>query len=360
LLRAALIFGGGGFLVKLAAKKCGGVRKPELAFFIFIVWSCLTLIWTQTSRQSLALALDLFGVLCCFIMLSVNTKSLKKCEQYGWFYVVGCCISSVLVLRNWFAGADFEGSARFSSSEYINPNYVAYSMAGGFSLICFFISKFSLCKIIKIAILFFMLGLLIFSVFLTGSRGAVISCLISAFAAINFRKTSHARNKFLLNILVLTLVSLAVLFAPVGFFSRFVVENYDEGGAGYSTGRFEMWSAAWSNAQNLFIGHGYDSFGYITKADVNPHNIFISVGFEMGVIGLISYLATLFFLKQSAGSFYPNKGFSRELFLIVVLGWLPIALTGVWGLSPVAWLIFSWVHAMSRSYNAALRRGLCE
>ena len=344
------------FLANLIAPRNGGGWHAEFAFFSFVVWSLITLLWTPSTRALYDLIIDLLGIWCCFTLLAYGGRTLKQREQYGWFYVAGCCVSSVLVFQNWIVGFDFQGSDRYSSSEYINPNYVAYSIAGGFAIACFFLFKERVLIVGRLVLLLSVLVGFAFAVLLTGSRGALISCLVAMIVAINLRTGTRMIWKAALNIAVVAIIALSILFVPGDFLARFVVsENYDVG-AGYASGRLDIWRAAWENRGSLWAGEGYDSFGYVSGTGVNAHNFIVTLTFEMGILGLFTYLAALFYVVKDSRGNPRVVSASQQLAFVILTSWLPIALTGAWALSPVAWVIFSWVRAMSRPYSSPVLR----
>jgi O-antigen ligase len=347
LLRAALVVGGMNFLASLIAPRSERMRRAELTFLAFILWSFITLLWTPSTRPMYDLGIDLIGALCCFTLLSRGRRTLKQCEQFGWVYIAGCCLSSALVLQNWLSGIDFEGSRRYSSSDYINPNYVAYSIAVGFAVACFFLLKERPLKVARAFSLIAVLFGFSFVVLLTGSRGALISCLVAMIAGVNLRVGTGVALKVGLNLGIVAIAAIGFLLAPEDLFERFIFSDDYDVGAGYASGRFDIWRAAWETQGSLFAGEGYDSFGDVSGLGINAHNFIVAVTFEMGVVGLLMYLAVLFYVGKDALTAIARDRAGRQLAFVILLSWFPIALTGAWALSPIAWLIFSWVRAMS-------------
>jgi len=329
-------------------------RKSELAMLFFVIWTLVTLLWTPSERKVFGITLDLFGVLICFYMFSWVKKNRANEFNFGLLYVIGCTIASILIVQNWLKGADFEGSARYSVGDYMNPNYAAYSIALGFSVGCYVVWKARTSRLKLIALLFAM-SIFLYALMLTGNRGSLLSCMISVFVMVNGAARGGIFRRVALNFAVIIVIALAILLIPSEHYSRFLFESYDDGGAGYSTGRLDMWIIALERRGDILFGQGFDSFGVISGLDVNPHNIVVSLAFEVGLLGLGLYVMTLWYfvnVRIPAGMVASRlKRFPLYLFV----GWVPIALTGVWGLSPVVWLIFSWARSVSMP-NRELRR----
>lgn len=346
LLRISLIVGGCGLILQLLSQRKIVVGRSELALLVFVLWTSITILWSNSEREGYQLFIDLLGVLMCFYMYSWARTTRAQMLRYGWIYLAGCIISSLLVIKNWNAGIGFEDTERFSVGDYINTNYVAYALAFGFSIACYFIS---IAKNDRISIItsFFTSLVCLQAILLTGSRGALISCLISVALVANIIVKRSNIKKAIINIVVACMVILAMIAIPEEFLSRFKFDNYDEGGAGYSSGRIDMWKIALEHSGNLLLGQGYDSFGVISGLYVNPHNIFISLLFEIGLIGTILYLLSLwFFIKPREFEFNGDRIYIL-LPVYLFVGWIPIVLTGVWGLSPITWLVFSWARSVS-------------
>jgi O-antigen ligase len=348
LLRLALIVGILGILPAMSKKKFLDIGKAESTFLLFAAWSSFSLLWSPIYPYYFTILTDLFGLFICFSLLAINTNNAINKNFYGWMYLFGCLVASILIINNWLSGITFDNSDRYSIGDYINPNYVAYCIAVASLVSTYFI--FTLDKrLLRNIFLLTTLPLMIFSVLLTGSRGAIISIFLSLLALINIQKYTQRKNKIALNMLFLVFIGAILILIPFEYYSRFIFEAYDETGSGYSTGRLDMWTAALEYQENWLFGEGFNSFGIITGFLVNPHNILVSLVFETGLIGFLIFLVMFIFLLKKPSNTDSKSHLAGKLPLIIFIGWLPMAMTGAWGLSPVAWLIFSWGHFISKN-----------
>lgn len=351
LFRVALIVGMAGFVVHLISGQRILAKKAELAMLLFIIWTITTILWTPSGRKAHELALDLLGVLMCFKMFTWVKSNRANKLTFGLFYVTGCAVASILIVRNWLNGIDFEGSGRYSVGDYMNANYAAYSIALGFAVACYIAWKERKNRF-RVIFLVILMIIFVFALLLTGNRGSLLSCMISAFVVLNGISRGSILRRITLNAAAVIAIIIAAILIPTEHYSRFLFESYDDSGAGYSTGRLDMWMMAWERRGNILFGQGFDSFGALTGLDINPHNIVVSLTFEVGLLGLGLYVTTLWNFVNTSTPKGMVEGRLKWLPLYLFVGWLPIALTGVWGLAPVAWLIFSWARSVSMPRRA--------
>ena len=144
-----------------------------------------------------------------------------------------------------------------------------------------------------------LLGLSIYCIFLTGSRGGLLAIMVTI-AAFGLIYPENAGNKvfiFLAGCLFLLLAwFIAVPFLPNGIISRMSIENVIETGG---TGRWEIWRIMLreiKDTQNKFLlGRGFDSMTKIFQDGkwmvVFAHNQILQVLYNQGILGLIAFLA---------------------------------------------------------------------
>jgi O-antigen ligase len=143
------------------------------------------------------------------------------------------------------------------------------------------------------------IGLLILALFAANSRGPMISFILSflLYGAIRFRKTSR-RKLLQLALVVLLFVVLALILLPEQLTSRYTdLISKEEGSQNYTyftiNTRLFGWKAALemgtANFFTVLFGIGNGGFSQaIYRQDIRwyPHNIFIEVFCELGLIGL--------------------------------------------------------------------------
>lgn len=130
----------------------------------------------------------------------------------------------------------------------------------------------------------------------TGSRGPVIGglsglALLLAFGA----GTSSARRRLLLVLLaMLGCLALVPMLVPDAAVSRSLSIFSDAGAGLESNGRTELWLLAYDTfGANPLGGIGPGGFSAIQIAELYPHNLFLEVAVELGLVGLLLTLALL-------------------------------------------------------------------
>jgi len=140
-----------------------------------------------------------------------------------------------------------------------------------------------------------------------------------------------AERKYLIYLFSLVLLSLLIPSVQDRVFDIFSGPSAADLAVGESLNSYEwrkvVWLASWDYiASKPFLGHGYDTFSYYfleffplqesTKFDA--HNAYVQIAFDMGFLGLTSYLIIFFLLTVRFVKFFrvDNKGASLILGLI--------------------------------------------
>jgi O-antigen ligase len=168
---------------------------------------------------------------------------------------------------------------------------------------------------------------------------------------------------FLLSVrrqLLLSVVSIALACAGLYFlydylpdpvrdrFEGFFAIFSKSGEAVDLTGREYVWPLAQQLfAENLFSGIGFGAFPALNGEGISAHNVFLTMAAETGLPGLIlfSFTVTAIFWRVIFKSPNPEV---RKGGLLLLVTWLPIAMTGVWEASAVAWMTFGWYFGASK------------
>jgi len=186
------------------------------------------------------------------------------------------------------------------------------SLAGGpnelagliLALLPFVIALFRCTKNLLIVLLLFASGgLALTAMVLTGSRSAIIGL-----AFVVFYSVFTSRHKFMSLVGCLVLSAVIWFSMPSAYQQRFLtVKSYAAGGQldDSNTYRLEIWQAGW----RMFFDHPVlgvgasqfpTAFGTVYSrkthgAWMNPHNLFLQLACELGIIGLIAFA---YFLVQ--------------------------------------------------------------
>lgn len=135
----------------------------------------------------------------------------------------------------------------------------------------------------------------------TLARGAYVGLLVGTVIAgylyrSHLRLSTYLRNAVLVIFFVLLLVIVSGQWES--FFDRVVsTTNRAADVNDISSGRLRIWSAALSRQMemsiSLFLGVGWDSYKQSGWFLYSPHNMYLNYYFELGIVGLALYFATL-------------------------------------------------------------------
>jgi len=278
---------------------------PVRWWIIFLILCFLAIIYSPVHEKALKLFINLTSYFCMLVLglHCVKTKIDKK------FWIKIIIYSSLLPVL--FANLDLLKGGRFYedagnriSGTFTHPNILAFYLVL-ITAIVFLVLKgeaFNLSRG-KVNILrLYILNLLVL-LFATKTRGAWISCwsLIFIFGLLKDKK-------YLL---------LAVILPPLFMVNPLVSErirdiltnnSYSRGGRLNSLAwRMRLWQSSISSIkERLFFGHGLASFELLSERffvanmdrslsrGVPAHNVYLSLLFEVGVIGLLSYIFIFF------------------------------------------------------------------
>jgi len=194
----------------------------------------------------------------------------------------------------------------------LNTNYLGVGRISGFALLLtlslLFIIKHNLYKICLLPVIF----LFIFNLFISGGRGPLVSLILSVifiFIYMAFNLIKDRKGKFILNKKNFKIISYMILmfflsWLIIGHFSDYFRTIYYrllllENLSGDSVeARLSLYNTAINSMRNFpgnIIGLGIGGFsvfysGYDAARGEYPHNIFLEIGAELGILGLLAFI----------------------------------------------------------------------
>jgi O-antigen ligase len=311
---------------------------PGLTYVVvlFLSWAAFSQLWAEDSGVALTAftRLGLNAVLFLIIFTAVRTPN--QAIGFVGAFVAGASINAVYGLL--FAPTDPATASRLSSS-ITNPNELASILVSALVL------SFGLAAAVKdlpLARLGALAagGLCIAGIFLTGSRGGLVSLTVAlaAFLVVGARW----RGRLVLVVAIVTL-------AGVGYFSYAASEETRShvSSVGSGTGRLDLWTVAWRMVEDEPLqGVGAGNFpvssvhyllqpGAIERADYiigTPrvaHNTYIQLWAELGLVGLILFILVAGFCLYAAlkaAGLFAEQGDAR---MEVIARALFVALAGL-------------------------------
>lgn len=271
-----------------------------MAWIMYVLYTSLSVFWSTSLKSSIPIAIGLIQVLVVSLVLTkfdLYEDELRIIE-FAWLLV------SLICLVMFFGGAGQQiGDGRISivlSSGGADPNeFCAYFYIPLAVLITrLFKNRF---KLQHLAYFFYMI-LIFYCIFLTGSRGGLLSAVAAVFASWMF-STSISFKKVALMAIALVVayfvfVNYFIPNLPQPLLERLYLTSVleDKG-----SNRVLIWESA---LNNIFSGtdrliYGYGPYG-ITFMRQTMHNHFIQALLDGGAIGLLLFMYLCIQLTRKA------------------------------------------------------------
>jgi len=268
----------------------------------------------------------------------------------GFFYVAGAAAASIMLVLDDSIRASLAG---------LNANYVAYCIAMAGAVVFALNAEIAKLTGSRYRVFRFFgsvvfMGLFFVGVLKTGSRGAVASLLFVTllWLFMYFRK----KPVFGLGFIAFAAVLAYELYFELPDYIQNRLVYGDDSSGDISSGRYDAWAEAFDfGIGNIFFGIGPGNFENLSLSKISVHNSFLSVFAEIGFLGFFLYLLCLFvfFVKL----FRYSRLNKNSLGVVLLISWLPIALTGVWEVSFASWLLFGWFSSYLIENKSLARNG---
>lgn len=271
----------------IATRRMLAPPKSWTAWALFVLLSCLTMLWTIDADRTIFSLTMLLQLFLFFSVLAIYPAERSDVRLLGAFVVASGAIISTWGLAQYIQGvhtAEDRLSVTLNGS-MIDPNHVAASMLLPIAIA---VGTFLETRDIRLRLASALSTLVMIpALFLTGSRGGLIALAIMLLYI-------AWRTRYRLQVLFLMAVAgLASLFQPT-VWARFA----DKGLAGGS-GRTFIWDTArLALKDHWLIGAGYGAFPAAYNHELfstyqpifqgwsrPAHNAFLSAAVEVGILG---------------------------------------------------------------------------
>ncbi|WP_327031944.1 O-antigen ligase family protein [Micromonospora ureilytica] len=320
---------------------------PDLLAAALGLWTCVTLLWPADLEAAIPMAY-LYGAACAmFIAVRHIVRTRAALFAVGYAFLAGCVSTSIKLISNPIPNSTqardtvMDFSIRYGI-EGVNYNYTAYSLAAGVALAAVLMllgpaTKIEwLCLLAAAAVLFW-------GVLLTGTRGALISVLVGA--GYLLLSTVAARLARAMAVVVVPIVLIGV---PLGLYRVLSSEMLWLDGAfagretGDLSGRLYIWPYAVSSwGESPLLGIGPGMLTATGRLGIGAHNLLLSVGNDLGLVGVLLYAGILTFAL--AIPFRHTVGGCVRAAGVFLVSQTPIWLTGHWEASPVCFVALALV-----------------
>jgi len=331
------------------------VADIKRAWVIFLTLSCLSLAYSPAILQSVKVFLIYVSYASMFFLGMKLVNSQNDFDK--WIKAVA--LSSIIpVLYGLFClvfggrGLAFSYQEGFRlRSTFPHPNPFAPYLVLMIT-VCFYIYKSKVTSLgagMRRLLPFYIL-LLIGMLIMTKTRSGWVACYLFFF----LYALIHER-KYLF--LVISAPFLALLIPEVQERILDLTSDNDFGSSGYGrlnsyAWRIKIWtdSISWMSKSHYFMGYGLYSFIHHSTSfamanafekqefDINAHNIYVQLFFELGILGLLSFSYLIFQLFKKLLSIYK---FNRLLVFTVIVILLEFVFMG-YADNLLDYLVFNW------------------
>ncbi len=323
-----------------------------MAYFIFLIWSGLTLFWSVNPGATVGgfvTYIQIFGMILILWDLFETERSIEVALQA---FVLGAYVASISLLVNWVnapptkfpqyqrinaLGFETDGIALVVALAMPAAWYLAvrpHDSRGAPAL-----------RLVNIAYV----PIAIFSIILTGTRGAALATIPTVIFILWSLRTSR-RSQRLLAVIVVGVAVAAVWFAPPEPLERITGTASDIAGGDSLSGRRDIWAAGIDTFfANPIAGVGLDAFREASPFNKEAHNTPLSVLVETGLVGamLFGYL-TLLVLAATLRPAGLAKWYWRTQIAVVALGSMSLSLEN----SKPPWIFLT--LAVASAYSVGL------
>ncbi|MFI0794535.1 O-antigen ligase family protein [Micromonospora rubida] len=320
---------------------------PDLLAAATGVWAAVTLFRAADLDAAIRMAY-LYGAACAmFIAVRHVVRTRAALFAVGYAFLAGCVGTTVKLITNPIPNSmqardsvmDF--SIRYGV-EGVNYNYTAYSLAAGVVLAAVLLLLGPSTKIEWICIAA-TAAVLFWGVLLTGTRGALVAVLAGAGYLLLSTVAARLARTFAVVAVPITLIAV-----PLGLYRLLSSEVLwlDGAFAGRATGdlsgRLYIWPYALSSwAESPLLGIGPGMLTATGRLGLGAHNLLLSVGNDLGLIGVVLYGGMLTFAL--AGPLRHASPVSSRVAGLFLVSQAPIWLTGHWEISPVCFVALALV-----------------
>ena len=231
----------------------------------------------------------------------------KELDRIVWLAILGGAAAAVWSVYSHYYGAGFAQhqlrATLSSGNEAVNPNRLGSCLLIPLSLTLArsVSARQQWARILALGLL----AIVSLGPILTMSRGAILSAVVTTtiffwrLNSLKLKSVKPAIRRFILVMIVLALVAAATV--PAGLVERFEQSATDRG-----AGRLDIWAVGVAILEDYALfGAGLDNFpvvynqyaGYAPhqefSPDRDPHNVYLGVSVEEGVVGLFLFVMAL-------------------------------------------------------------------
>lgn len=317
------------------------LRPVDTVALLTAGWAGASLLWTSHPDITGPAAYRYVSVSLLFVACRHVVRGRRDLLLVGWTFLLGCAVVAVEVAT----GARAQGQVVLFAERYgidgREVNGTAYTLAAGVVLALVLAAAGAHRPVLRLAPLALAV-LLGYGVLLTGSRGAAIGIVAGLAAALATRVVPR-----LTGVTVAGLAATLIALVPFGLTPRaelLWLDGLYGRPTGDISGRLWIWPYAVSTwSESPLNGSGAGVFISTNPYEIGPHNLLLTVGNDLGLVGVLLYFGAM----TAALVVAARTGRAGLLLACAFTGvMLPIWLTGQWETSLAFWLVLALVTVL--------------
>ena len=318
----------------------------------FTLWAWASLSWSIDLQATIARVITYTGLWLISVAVYQFADTEARCRRFMWAYVLGACVAALVTIENYLQGTQVVYH-RYAASGF-DPNDLSFYLNFAIPM-AWYLSKLKGQSSVARLSAWGLIPVVVFAVLLTGSRSGAFGCGLALLYVIF--------SSFRLNLKwCLAGVGLAIVFAiivahfvPSATYARLStipVEVFH----GTLNERIIIWQAGVRVfTESPVCGVGSGAFRYAVAPllgdELAPHNVFLAVAVESGLIGVVLWLGLM--AMAFKGMFYlplVKCGMWMTILGILLLAFL--SLNFEW--RKVSWLIMTLAAAHAKITSIVL------
>lgn len=318
------------------------LRRPTpflLAVVVFTLWQLASVFWSLDQAATVSRVATLAQLVGMIWLITELAQSEARKRVLIQAFVLGCFVNIAVITQAYLTGQAMDGY-RFAPEDF-SLNETADTMALGIVMALLLLQRGRKSRLFWLNAAY--IPLAVFAVVLTASRsGFIAACIAFVGVAFVLWRAKPGYRIAWAGALVVVLLGLAVGLAGSETLNQNlerVTFAADTGSLATMTGRTVIWSAGYEVFKANPLGTGAATFrqsvgGLLDRARA-PHNLFVSVAVETGIVGLILVSAIL--IAAVAPSTLSRGAPSRALYVIMFAVLVATALVANVDTSKVLW-----------------------
>jgi len=272
--------------------------KITLWWVLFAAYCFLSVTWAIDPELPVVRIQSIVGFILFYLVVSSYRVQEKEYETLLWCILLGGALSALLTVYGYQKAIELGSAGRVSlmsikdTGSVVSINKQAFDMLLPVSICLGMLvrKQTSLAR----TFLFVTLVTLCFSIILTGSRGSTAGCLgiLATFFFLSKKKVSFG------------MFAVVILLILASLTPQFFVDRLNNAVGSHADGRADIWYVGWKAMAKYWLhGAGLDSFPaaytefmkYAPYMGQNraPHNIFVGMSVELGIIGIFFMIMAL-------------------------------------------------------------------